>query len=107
MSGPTALARGLKQRVHTQLMRARKRRVMADGEAHADWYDDAYRSAPVYHEHWSKSHYVPVWEAIEQRIVQGSSVLEVGCGPGQLAQMLREHRVLADYVGFDFSAVAV
>jgi SAM-dependent methyltransferase len=107
MQGVTAMARAFKRRVHSRLMRVRKRQVLADGEAHADWYDDAYRSAPAYRQHWSESHYLPVWEAIEQRIPRGAAVLEVGCGPGQLAQMLRDHGVLSGYVGFDFSAVAV
>lgn len=85
----------------------RKRRLIATGGAEAQWYDQVYGGEPdSYMAHYTMSRYLPVWEAILDRVPSSSSVLEVGCGPGQLAHMLCD-RGVQSYVGFDFSASAI
>lgn len=71
------------------------------------WYDEHYRlSLGAYDSHYTASVYLPVWEEIADRIGADTSVLEVGCGSGQLAQLLAD-RGLKRYRGFDFSPFAV
>lgn len=85
----------------------RKRRALAGGDAPAEWYDEAYSAEESYKIHWSESQYLLVWQAISDRLPEGSRVLEVGCGPGQMAHMLLDQGKIASYVGFDFSAKAI
>lgn len=89
------------------VLQRRKRMVLANGDAPAEWYDDAYATQRQYHTHWSESPYLPVWEAICERLPPAAKILEVGCGPGQLARMLMDKAEPRAYVGFDFSPVAV
>ena len=44
---------------------------------------------------------------IADRIEPGTNVLEIGCGPAQLATMLIEQGRIDQYVGFDFSPNAI
>lgn len=76
-------------------------------EAKAEWYDDVYRVSEEYGVHYRKSPYMPVWESIAERIGAPTAVLEIGCGPGQLAHFLHDEGLLSEYVGFDLSSVAV
>lgn len=54
------------------------------------------------------SYYYFLWAVIADRLRRAGSrsVLEVGCGPGRLAEFLLDFSSL-NYVGFDFSRVAV
>ena len=75
--------------------------------AGASWYDAVYaENPPAYMQHYRDSVYLPIWEEIVQRTPTSSSVLEIGCGTGQLAHMLADAGV-TKYVGFDFSTTAV
>ncbi len=75
--------------------------------ASAEWYDEMYRiNRDVYDLAPSDSSYLPAWQELVRRIPPDAAVLEVGCGSGQLAQLLLE-RGLRDYTGFDFSAEAI
>lgn len=76
--------------------------------APANWYDDAYSQRPEYAKHYSESVYYPVWCVIVEKLQAAGSrdILEVGCGAGQLAALVRDSIGLG-YVGFDFSAQAV
>lgn len=75
--------------------------------APADWYDDHYRLAlNTYDAHYRESIYLPVWEEIAERLTTSGPILEIGCGTGQLAELLFD-RDLRKYVGFDFSELAV
>lgn len=90
------------------LAKARKRLMVASGGAKAAWYDGAYSGASAdYLLPYSDSAYLPVWEEICSRITPGSHVLEIGCGPGQLARMLHDRGIPGSYVGFDFSPAGV
>jgi SAM-dependent methyltransferase len=85
----------------------RRIRHRIGSQAPAEWYDAVYATSDVYAADYRDSPYLPVWRSIASRLPPGGAVLEVGCGSGQLAQMLSEMGLLDDYVGFDFSAVAV
>ena len=75
----------------------------------ASYYDDIYAKAPSYAEHWKKSTYVRVWQKIADVLREHKirSVLEVGCGPGQLAACMKELVPDLSYSGFDFSPQAI
>lgn len=80
----------------------------ADSEHGPSYYDEAYSTIESYHSPFWQSPYYFIWTVIADRIrCRGlRQVLEVGCGPGQLAALLREVSV-TEYVGFDFSQVAI
>jgi 2-polyprenyl-3-methyl-5-hydroxy-6-metoxy-1,4-benzoquinol methylase len=81
--------------------------MAGQGAASAEWYDEQYRLQPrKYDSHYSGSVYLPVWKAIGDRLDRTAAVLEVGCGTGQLAQLLIG-REIQHYTGFDFSDYAV
>lgn len=71
------------------------------------YYDQFFEEDRSYHEHYRDSHYYVHWAKVEflLRNVPGT-ILEIGCGPGQLAHML-EDLGYTDYVGFDFSEKAI
>jgi len=99
---------GAKNVIAGQIRKGRKRRLMAEGGAPARWYDEVYSGAATeYTVHYSDSRYLPVWESICKRVPKGARVLEVGCGPAQLAQMMLDRGILSDYAGFDFSSAAI
>lgn len=94
--------------VANQLNKVRQRRFVAAGGAPASFYDHAYSGAvDEYTVHYSSSLYLPVWEAISDRIKPGAHILEIGCGPAQLATMLFDRAIPGSYVGFDFSPAAI
>lgn len=81
-------------------------RIRHRGGARAEWYDHIYGTSEMYQLHYTDSRYLPIWEAICARIDNGATVVEIGCGSGQLAEMLEERRRVA-YTGFDFSNQAI
>jgi 2-polyprenyl-3-methyl-5-hydroxy-6-metoxy-1,4-benzoquinol methylase len=76
-------------------------------EQPAAYYDKFFKDDASYHAHYRNSHYYVHWVKVEflLRNVKGP-ILEIGCGPGQLAHML-EDLGYTDYLGFDFSEEAV
>lgn len=84
-------------------------RAELEGEKPASWYDRAFEEAEGYSAHYSRSPYYVSWTVILDRIRRAGvkSVLEVACGPGQLACALRDSGLLQTYQGFDFSAKRV
>lgn len=77
------------------------------GAASSVWYDEQYRLQPgKYDSHYEDSVHLPVWEAIADRLDHTAAVLEIGCGTGQLAQLLID-RGTQHYTGFDFSSYAI
>jgi len=80
-----------------------------NGQAYgSDWYDRAYTAIETYHVAYEKSPYYSIWTVIVDRIRQNGlrRVLEIGCGPGQLAALLLDQGV-EHYTGLDFSPVAI
>jgi len=76
----------------------------APGERGPEWYDRAFELDDVWRRHYTESHSYPVWTVVADRLVgRGvTSVLELGCGSGQLAHLLHDKRI-ASYCGLDFS----
>jgi 2-polyprenyl-3-methyl-5-hydroxy-6-metoxy-1,4-benzoquinol methylase len=77
-------------------------------EQPAEFYDERYHAADNLRVHYTESTYYPVWVLLAERIrrVGASSVLDIGCGPGQLANLLRDQG-LAAYIGLDFSSARI
>jgi len=93
-----------------QRIRARQRqRLIANGGTPASWYDAEYGdpSLGLYTAHYSESKHLTVWNAICELIPMGSRILEVGCGPAQLAHLMMDRKIPGAYVGFDFSPAAI
>ena len=68
------------------------------------FYDERFRNAKHWRRHYTASHYYPLWTVIADRLRRAGAVrvLDVGCGPGQVASLLRDQGLPA-YVGLDFS----
>jgi SAM-dependent methyltransferase len=79
------------------------------GEQPAAYYDQAFQTNPDWQAHYTASPYYHAWTVILDRVRRAGarSVLEIGCGPGQLAQALHEAGLVDRYCGLDFSAVAI
>src|SRR4051812_2765198 len=73
-------------------------------EASADWYDDSFNRIDHWRDHYFRSPWYYIWTVIMERLraTERVSVLDIGCGPGQLAAFARD-RGVSQYVGFDFS----
>lgn len=80
-----------------------------NGERPPEWYDNVYENRQEYSVHYTKSVYYPLWTVIIDRLraMNARSILEIGCGSGQLAQAVREVLPPVHYYGFDISPVAV
>ena len=72
-------------------------------ERDADWYDQSLLEQEHYRVHYTKSNYY-FWCVIADRIMRDGvrSILDIGCGPGQVACLLRD-RGVGRYHGVDFS----
>jgi SAM-dependent methyltransferase len=77
-------------------------------EKPSQWYDAAYSNINSYHVHYCQSCYYFSWTVIADRIVRANltCVLEIGCGPGQFAALLRDQGIRT-YTGLDFSPTAI
>jgi len=75
------------------------------GEKDSSWYDNSFEKYDHWKLHYSLSQYYFLWTVILDRIVRAEvdSILEIGCGPGQLACLIRDKGVKL-YHGFDFSS---
>ena len=81
---------------------------MGHREESAAYYDNVYSTVSAYHVPYWRSHYYFLWTVIADRLRSRGvqRVLEVGCGSGQLAELLLSQGV-TEYVGFDFSEKAI
>lgn len=77
-------------------------------EKKSTYYDKHYSNSASYKRHYSDSHYFPLWVQLELglRPHREKMILEIGCGPGQLACYL-EDRGYSRYHGIDFSETAI
>src|SRR5262245_8471477 len=77
-------------------------------EQPAEFYDETFEKGEHWREHYTKSRYYPIWTVVGDRLARAGvkTLLDVGCGPGQMACFLRD-RGLARYVGIDFSKARV
>ncbi|MCC5669059.1 class I SAM-dependent methyltransferase [Nostoc sp. CHAB 5784] len=69
-----------------------------------EYYENKSRELDSWRIHYSKSEYYPLWSVIVDRIqrVDTKSLLEIGCGSGQLAALIRD-KGITKYIGLDFS----
>lgn len=91
------------------LRRVRPRKTLPGASTTSpEWYNEAFSTVAEYRAPYWNSRYYFAWAVIGDRLVKSGneSVLEVGCGTGQLAQLLLDWGV-GTYHGFDFSSVAV
>ena len=74
------------------------------GEKGAEWYDASFEGNDRWKAHYTESDYYFIWTVIIDRILRSgtSSILEIGCGSGQLASFIRDSGI-KNYHGFDFS----
>ena len=77
-------------------------------EEGSGFYDTMYAGTPDYHQRYEQSFYYFLWSVIVDRIRAAGikRVLEIGCGPGQLAAYLLDQGI-EGYVGLDFSPQAI
>lgn len=73
-------------------------------EQPSEYYDATFESSRHYRLDYFESHYYPLWLLIADRIRRASiqEVLDIGCGPGQMAALLSAQG-LPRYLGIDFS----
>ena len=73
------------------------------------WYDECFAKDPLYSRRYKSVHYYPLWRELEKYITDeygDPSIVELGCGVGQFAQMMYDLRH-SDYKGYDFSPYAI
>ena len=81
-------------------------------EISSSLYNDSYKSggsAGNYHRHYKQSFYYPSWQkamSYLSPLERDISILEIGCGAGQFANMLFDNG-FTNYVGFDYAAEGV
>ena len=80
------------------------RRTPAGTEQAADFYDETFLADDHWREHYTRSRYYPLWTVVADRLRrQGTgSILDIGCGPGQVACVVRDLGI-EHYLGIDFS----
>jgi SAM-dependent methyltransferase len=86
----------------------RPRAAESAGEQDASWYDAHFAATDAPRRHYAQSRYYFLWCVIADRIRRSGArrVLEIGCGPGQLAAFLLDQGV-REYTGLDFSPKAI
>lgn len=75
-----------------------------DIEKSAAWYDQRFNASEYFREHYASAKYYFVWTVIADRIkkINECSILDMGCGSGRFALMLRD-KGIKNYCGIDFS----
>lgn len=75
------------------------------GEKGPEYYDRAFDDDDPRRQHYTSSSYYFLWTVIVDRLrrLDARSVLEIGCGPGQLAAAIYDAHLIREYHGFDFS----
>ena len=78
---------------------------MIGEERDAAWYDEVFATSTDYSKPTAHAPWHPVWVAVSGCVHADAAVLDMGCGPGHVAELLEGKCV--SYVGVDFSAVAL
>lgn len=79
-------------------------------EQNAEWYDDFYRNSPVHGMRPEDFDFYSIWQAAAKwihRSLNASSVRDLGCGPGYFAAALFHTGWRGNFLGEDFSQVAI
>jgi SAM-dependent methyltransferase len=78
------------------------------GEEMAEaYYDAAFQNNPRFHLPFYRTSYYPTWLVIVDRLRRYGCerILDVGCGPGQFASLIKDSG-FSSYIGIDFSQAA-
>lgn len=70
----------------------------------ASYYDHVYAISIGYAMSEREAPWAPLWSEVAQRVPKAHKILDIGCGPGHMAALLKDNPV---YTGIDFSAEAV
>lgn len=74
----------------------------------ADYYDGVFRRSIAYRSKPRTTPWMHLWRFVSQFVRADDRVVDLGCGPGQLADVLVESGLPpTQYLGIDFSKVAV
>jgi tetratricopeptide (TPR) repeat protein len=78
-------------------------------EKDAQWYDTIYEHSEKYQVGYEESVYWRVWQRILEKLAEFGTpaIIEIGCGPGQLATAIRDRVRPRAYLGLDFSGKAI
>ena len=79
------------------------------GEKGPEYYDRTFHEDPNWSAHYTASVDYYIWTVIVDRVrrAKARSVLEIGCGSGQLAHAIHDSGAVEQYCGFDFSLARV
>jgi len=73
----------------------------------AEWYDEAIRSSKSYHLQSEEAPWYKLWSRACKDIKEGDIVIDIGCGPGQTAELIQNRFEDVGYIGIDFSKYAI
>jgi SAM-dependent methyltransferase len=88
--------------------RPRCTRLAEGNEQDSTYYDQMYQETTDYSRHYTGSRYYFLWCVIVDRMKREGTkaVLDIGCGPGQFASLLRDQGI-PRYCGIDLSPEAI
>ena len=91
-------------RLARKLLYGKPNREVRGQEQGPEYYDQTFLNREHWRQHYTQSPYYPLWAVIADRIARSepTSVLDIGCGPGQFAALLQD-KGLPQYLGIDFS----
>jgi len=69
------------------------------------YYDDIYARSESYRGPPEKSSYYPIWAAVLRLLRIPTKILDIGCGPGQFAELCV--KAGHEYFGLDYSSEAI
>jgi len=77
--------------------------------ASAAYYDAVFTDSPKYAQPGESCEYAPIWQRVVDilRDKGATSILDLGCGPGQFAEFVAAQLPSVQYTGLDFSNVAI
>ena len=89
----------------TQFPSESKSRLVKGEEKSSEYYDATFSKAKHWKAHYTESHYYPLWTVVADRIQSRKvrSILDIGCGPGQVAKLMTDTPGVSNYCGIDFS----
>lgn len=70
-------------------------------------YDKMYSESSSYRMHYSELVYYKAWKHIAGKLHRDDKILDLGCGPGHLANLIYDIGITGSYTGIDFSEVAI
>ncbi len=73
-----------------------------------EYYDWSFERGGHWRSHYTESHYYPLWTVVADRVLRAGAerILDIGCGPGQVASLLFD-KGIPRYLGLDFSPARV